>query len=94
MTDLKKLARGRSCTVRLPCCLGSPETVVLAHYRLAGFSGIGKKPSDLLGAWACAACHDAVDGRAPSDLPRDLLRLYHAEGVMRTLAALEREGAI
>jgi len=67
---------------------------VLAHYRLAGFSGIGKKPSDLLGAWACAACHDAVDGRAPSDLPRDLLRLYHAEGVMRTLAALEREGAI
>ena len=92
--NLRKLARGRSCTIRLPGCLGSTETVVLAHYRLAGFAGIGKKPSDLLGAWACAACHGAVDGRARSDLPRELLRLYHAEGVMRTLMALERERAL
>ena len=94
MTNLRKLARGRSCTIRLPGCLVCPETTVLAHYRLAGFAGTGQKPSDLLGAWACAACHDAVDGRAPSVMPRELLRLYHAEGVMRTLAMLEREGVL
>lgn len=80
--------------VRLPGCLGASETVVLAHYRLAGLSGMGMKPSDLLGAWACAACHDAVDGRKPSEMPRDLLRLYHAEGVLRTIEALEREGTV
>lgn len=92
--NLRALARGRTCAVRLPGCLGSPETVVLAHYRLAGFAGIGIKPIDLLGAWACAACHDICDGRISTDLPRELVRLYHAEGVMRTLAALEREGAL
>ena len=92
--NLRALARGRACAVRLPGCLGASETVVLAHYRLSGLCGVGMKPIDLLGAWACASCHDAVDGRKPSEMPRDLLRLYHAEGVMRTLAALEREGAI
>ena len=92
--NLRKLARGRACAVRLPGCLGASETVVLAHYRLSGLCGAGLKPSDLLGAWTCAPCHDAVDGRRQIDMPRDLVRLCHAEGVIRTLAALEREGVI
>ena len=92
---LRKLARGRDCQIRIPfVCNRNPETTVLAHYRLSGFAGTGQKPSDLLGAWACSACHDAVDGRARSDLPRDLVLLYHAEGVMRTLIALELEHVI
>ncbi|WP_170709125.1 nuclease domain-containing protein, partial [Escherichia coli] len=35
--DLRKAARSRACTVRIPgVCNHNPETSVLAHYRLAG----------------------------------------------------------
>jgi Protein of unknown function (DUF1364) len=49
--NLRKLAKGMECQVRLPGCNFDPETTVLAHYRLAGTCGIGIKPPDLLGAW-------------------------------------------
>jgi hypothetical protein len=94
MTDkLTRLARGRDCQVRLPgICNGNPETTVLAHVRMAGLSGIGYKANSLAGAWACSACHDAIDRRAHLDLERDYVRLAHLEGVIRTQAQLIREG--
>jgi hypothetical protein len=92
---LRKEARGRGCMVRIPeVCNHNSETVVLAHYRLAGVSGIGMKSPDVLGAWACSACHDAIDRRAHTDLDRDYVRLLHLEGMARTLAQLNREGLI
>lgn len=92
--NLRKLAKGRECQVRLPCCNGNPETTVLAHYRLAGVSGMGIKPPDVCGAYACSSCHDAIDRRSQMDLDRDFVRLAHAEGVMRTLSILVREGVL
>ncbi len=81
--------------VRIPeVCNHNSETVVLAHYRLAGVSGIGMKSPDILGAWACSACHDAIDRRAHTDLDRDYVRLLHLEGMARTLAQLDREGLL
>lgn len=81
--------------MRIPdVCNHNSETVVLAHYRLAGVSGIGMKSPDVLGAWACSACHDAIDRRAHTDLDRDYVRLLHLEGMARTLAQLNREGLI
>lgn len=48
--NLRKEARGRECTVRIPGhCTFNPETSVLAHYRLAGTCGTGCKPDDLQG---------------------------------------------
>ena len=91
MSKLRKAARGRECMIRLPGCAGDPATVVLAHYRLSGLCGMGVKPPDLVGAWACHACHDRVDGRK-GQMGRDEARLAHAEGVMRTLDALLRDG--
>ena len=95
MTNLRRLARGMPCMVRLPGCDGGGETTVLAHYRLMGYSGIAKKPHDIMGAWACVRCHDLCDGRAhlPS-LTRNEVRLAHAEGVMRTLAELQKRGEL
>lgn len=91
--NLRELARGRECQIRLPGCLGGGETVVGAHYRLAGLCGTGLKPSNLLIAWACSHCHDGADQRRKIEgYTRDMLRLAHAEGVMRTLAELERIG--
>ena len=52
------------------------------------------KPNDLQGAWADCYCHDRVDGRVRCDLSREELRLYHAEGVMRTQDQLIREGMV
>jgi len=94
--SLRKEAKGRGCMVRLPgICNFNSETVVLAHIRLAGVSGIGMKSPDLLGAWACNACHDEIDGRTQkSGLSRDELRLAHFEGMARTIAQLEKEGLV
>lgn len=91
--NLRKLARGQPCLVRLPGCSGGREDVVLAHYRLAGECGVGMKPPDVLGAWACASCHDHVDRRTRT-LDHEFVRLAHAEGVMRTIAKLVKMGAI
>jgi hypothetical protein len=75
-------------------CNHNSETVVLCHYRLAGVSGMGLKSPDLIGAWACSACHDAIDRRAHTDLDRDFVRLAHLEGMARTIAQLVREGLV
>lgn len=95
MTNLRKEARGRGCMVRIPrVCSHNSETVVLAHVRMAGISGMGIKADDLLGAWACSSCHDAIDRRTNTDLDRDYVALLHLEGVIRTIAQLRKENII
>ncbi len=94
--NLRTEARGKPCMVRLPGCTGGGDadgTVVLAHYRLAGYCGTGIKPPDEMAAWACAHCHDVVDGRSAIPMSMVLrqptkpeIRLAHAEGVLRTIA--------
>jgi Protein of unknown function (DUF1364) len=93
---ITKAARGRECMVRIDgVCNGNPETVVLAHYRMAGTCGMGIKPNDLQGAWACSACHDLIDGRARHPgYTRDEIEFMHMEGCFRTLDILIREGLI
>ena len=94
MSKLTKLARGRECQVRIPgVCNGDPETTVLAHYRLAGTCGVGMKPHDLLGAWACSSCHDEIDRRTRR-IDSDSASLAHLEGVIRTQAILLKEGKV
>ena len=93
--NLRKEAKGRGCMVRIPgVCNHNSETVVLAHVRLTGVSGMGMKAPDILGAWACSSCHDAVDRRSHTDLERDYVRLMHLEGMARTIAQLEKEGLL
>ncbi|EOY5688468.1 DUF1364 domain-containing protein [Salmonella enterica subsp. enterica] len=94
--DLRKQARGRECTVRVPGhCNFNPETSVLAHYRLAGTCGASCKPDDMQGAIACNGCHDVIDGRVKTtEYSYEELRLMHAEGVFRTLEIWRREGFI
>lgn len=92
--NLRKLARGQPCQVRLPGCDGGGDSTVLAHYRLSGLCGMGLKPPDVLGAFCCARCHDVVDGRRQlAEYNRDKVRLAHAEGCLRTaVLVLELEG--
>ncbi len=81
--------------VRLPCCNGNPETVVLAHYRMLPYNGVGIKPPDWMGAFACSACHDAVDSRRfLHDHSRDKVRLAFAEGVFRSIDLMVKQGVL
>lgn len=89
--NLRKLAEGQPCQVRLPGCDGGGPTTVLAHYRLAGYCGVGMKPPDVMGAWCCSRCHELIDGRQHlGNMTRVDVRLAHAEGVMRTAVAVEK----
>lgn len=82
-----KLARGKECMIRLPCCNFDPETTVLAHFRFAGVSGMGLKVPSLIGAWSCSRCHEYVDSHRD-----DATQLAFALGVFRTQAALLKAG--
>lgn len=94
MANLRKEAKGRECQVRLPgICNHNPETVVLAHFRMAGINGVGMKPNDMFGAWACSSCHDEIDRRTRK-MDYEFVRLAHAEGVIRTQAILKSEGKL
>jgi hypothetical protein len=92
--NLRKLAQGRDCMVRLPgICNHNPETTVLAHFRMAGLCGAGMKPHDLFAAWACSSCHDEIDRRTRKT-DSEFARLAHLEGVLRTQQALILEGVV
>ena len=94
MSKITRSARGQQCQVCMPgICNGNSETVVFAHYRLAGSCGTGIKPSDLLGAYACSACHDEAD-RRKTILDVETAHLYHAEGVLRTQLLLNSQHLI
>ena len=95
MTFLRRAAKDRPCMVRLPeICNGDTRTTVLAHIRMAGISGMGMKSPDLIAAWACSACHDAIDRRSHTDLERDYVLLAHLEGMARTINELAKEGLL
>lgn len=90
--NLRELARGKPCMVRVPgVCNYNPETTVLAHVRMVGISGMGVKAPDVLGAWACNACHDYCDNRGYEGDPYSR-RLMLLEGVMRTQCELLKLG--
>lgn len=79
-----------TCQVRLPdVCNHDPATTVLAHYRLAGISGLGIKAPNVLGAWACSSCHTYVDTH--KDVATQLSFL---QGIMRTIANLVEDGVL
>jgi hypothetical protein len=93
LANLRKLARGKPCTIRLPgICTHDTETTVLCHVRMVGISGMSDKAADLLGAWGCAACHAAVDASGPQDY--ESRRAALLEGMARTIHQLVKLGVV
>jgi len=92
MQNLRKLARGRDCQIRLPgVCSGDTDTVVLCH--MPG-GGMGGKRHDLFAAYGCSSCHDEVDRRTTKILDGTKVRLWFMDGVIRTQQILLTEGVI
>ncbi len=92
MKNLRKLAKNQQCQIRIPgVCSWNDEETVLAH--ISG-AGIGIKQPDILGAWACSRCHDAVDFRRNTMFTLDELQIMHYEGMVRTIKELIAMGII
>ena len=87
---IRKAAQGQRCTLRLPGCNETTVNVFLCHIRRFGWAGMGQKPHDLLGVFACQHCHDVIDMRIAGECSdTDILRA-HGE----TMMALLSSGAI
>lgn len=70
---LRKSAWGQTCACRWSVWCDD-TTVVLAHVR-GIWAGIGQKPNDFHAVYACARCHDELDGRSGERPPAsDVLR--------------------
>ena len=52
------------------------------------------KADDLLGTYACSACHDVYDRRMPTKMPRVEVELAFWEGHARSLLKLIEKGVI
>ena len=97
----KDYARGQQCKIRIARLEGRqcdpPETTVLCHPTTAGIKAYGSRKfstPDIGAAWGCMTCHAMVDGGIKTELPKDTLRLYHLEGVQRTIDALVKAGIL
>lgn len=91
--NLREMARGQPCMVRSHYCSFDPETTVLAHLRAYGSAGMGMKPPDTIGVWACHECHALLDGRIWDEaFPADERMRLAMEALMRTLSALDAMG--
>lgn len=95
MTNLRKLAEGKPCLIRVPgYCNGNWLTTVLCHLRMIGISGGGMKSPDVLGAHGCGSCHDVVDGKTKTEFTYDERRLMLLEGIARTQDWYVSEGIL
>lgn len=97
MSKITKSAKGKECQVRIiGVCNGRNDTVVWAHCNgLASGRGIGLKAKDLLGAYACSACHDAYDRRTiPKHVDYEQIQQDFYAGHMRSLDILIDEGIV
>lgn len=86
MSHLRRAAEGQDCQLRLPqVCNFDRTTVVLAHIRRGGVGGMGRKPHDLCGIFACSACHDALDQRSKHPYSKDEMDGYVLDALCRQL---------
>jgi hypothetical protein len=91
MSKLRKSAKNQRCQIRIPdVCRDETETVCLCHLNGAGW---GMKSLDIHGAYGCLRCHSVVDG-GPSVFPKDLIKLWFLEGVIRTQEIMVKEKLI
>lgn len=66
---------------------------MLAHIRRGNVAGIGQKPPNLCGVFACNPCHAVIDGRTmlPGLTRRELDADYVLPALCRTLAVVSQE---
>ncbi|MCP4082357.1 MAG: DUF1364 domain-containing protein [Planctomycetaceae bacterium] len=88
-----KSARGENCTARIAgVCNYDPATTVFAH--LNG-GGMGRKHSDIHGAYLCSGCHAWMDGGYISTDPRRKVRDFeHLSAMLETQIKMIDKGVL
>lgn len=80
---LRDSAKGEDCTLQVAgVCQNDTATVVLAHLDTEG-KGMAYKSPDYAGAFACSACHAAIDQHL---IPEEDRQFYMLRGMLRTWA--------
>ena len=87
--EWRQSAKGQDCQLRLDGCQNDTETVVLCHFRIFSWAGLGQKPHDFLAAFGCGHCHRLLDLNPGSYSVEDMLL-----ALGRTLEIHYREGRI
>jgi len=99
--QIRDSARGEQCTLKIcGICNGDPTTTVLAHLPDESH-GMAKKSDDISACYACAACHDAADGRKQAEWQADDIYeflnhsdWYFRRAMVRTWRRLIEKGII
>ncbi len=86
--NLRELARGQPCHLRLDGCSHDYSETVLAHIRRGNVAGMGQKPPDICAAPACYSCHGKYDGRIMSRMTREELDSEMLRAINQWLAYL------
>jgi hypothetical protein len=71
----------------------NPETTVLCHAPSEA-KGMGIKSPNFWAAYGCSTCHDIVDGRMHTDIPKTEIYRSLIRGVFRTQKILISLGLI
>ena len=83
--NLRKMAEGQACTLQLPGCHYGGGTVILAHIRRPWNAGVGMKPKDHHGVFACQNCHDLIDRRT-GHMSQAEIDQAQLDALMRTIS--------
>ncbi len=91
----RRSAKDKACSLRLHGCTGGllDGTTVLAHIRTTG-TGVGRKPNDSMAVYACAHCHDVIDGRKSSGMMEKEVQGRIIAGLAETHAAMIDQGVL
>lgn len=76
-----------------PYCNGNPETTVLCHLN-GNRKGMGIKSHDFFGVYGCSDCHDVIDGRRQTDLPKEEILKCQLRALERTWEQMITDGLI
>ena len=97
--DLRKEARGRPCQIRLTAHEvhnHDQATVSLHHCRSKRLFkvGMGQKPPDIFGCWACAICHGIIHHPNEHGQDPEMILIEEYEAIFRTQNILYQEGKL
>jgi hypothetical protein len=91
--DLRKLARGKDCVLRLPTiCTRDPTTTVLCHIKRGWYGSL--KPPDICAVYGCHACHAVIDGRTKTDWTRQEVDSMILRALIEQLSDYSSKGIV